>query len=106
MRIIIILLALIPSLIFASPATINVQVRVSAPDSIRVWATGFSVNDNGKGSLGRSTSKSGPAGASYSFGIKAGGKISCGHATLSKDSVVYLVYNGKICRIKKIASLQ
>lgn len=105
MRIIItVLFALFPSLIFADPA-INVQVQVSAPSSIRVWATGFSVEGKGRGSLGRSTSKTGPVGSRYFFGIKAEGKISCGHATLRKNSIVYLIYNGKICRIKKIVSL-
>lgn len=86
---------------------IKVQVQLTAPDNVRVFAVGFSVDSKNRGSLGKSTSKSGPAGSQYAFGFKmrSGLKVSCGTATLSQDSLVKLVYDGQQCKIDKIVAI-
>ena len=78
--------------------SVSVVVDPSVTKQVRVYGTGFSVNNNGKGSPGSSTTKTGPAGATYSFGFKIAGKdISCGTAVLNRDSKVTLYYRGGKC---------
>ena len=107
-KFIIITLAISPMIAFASESTITVQVQLTAPHNLRIWAVGFSVGKKSAGSLGRTTSKTGPAGGHYAFGLQAADdlKVSCGNATLIQDSLVKLVYDGKTCHIEKIVPIK
>jgi len=87
---------------FAKDKTGKIQVTVMVEKKIgkiyHVFAIGFSVNNKDRGSLGRSTKKSGPANAKYAFGFKGtAGSISCGTAVLKRDSVVLLYFKNKRC---------
>ncbi len=80
----------------------DITVRVTADKSItskmRVTAIGFEVGGKKKGGLGSGTTKTGPAGGSYSFGIRTkNGDVSCGTAVLKNNATVVLYMKGNSC---------
>lgn len=78
--------------------SVTVVVDKSISSKMRVFGTGFSVNNKSSGSMGSSTTKSGPAGGKYSFGFRiAGSDVSCGTAVLRQNSKVLLYYRGNKC---------
>jgi hypothetical protein len=102
------LVAFSTTIFAAEPSTIKVQVQLTVPDEVKIFAVGFSVGNKSRGSLGRMTTKTGPAGGSYAFGLKtdSGLKVSCGAAKLVQNSIVKLIYDGTQCKINRIVAMQ
>lgn len=92
----------------SSQEKIKVQVQLQAPKDANIRAVGFSVGKSSTGSLGRMTTKSGPANAMYSFGLrkKNGEDVPCGKAKLTKNSIVKLTYDGKKCKVHKVVGMK
>lgn len=91
--------------------SIKIQMQVTNASGVKLEAAGFSVGNEKKGSLlmggSRLVNKSGPAGQTYSFGLKTseGTRVSCGHAVLTKDSIVKVTFNGTTCKITHIRKM-
>lgn len=78
--------------------SITVVVEAKSTKHLRIYATGFSVNKKGRGALGRSTTKSGPKNAKYSFGFRGiGHDYDCGSAVLKRNSIVLLYMKNHKC---------
>ena len=80
---------------------VTVVVEKKIARKFHVFGTGFSVNNKNRGSLGRSTRKSGPRNAKYTFGFRGTrGDEDCGSAVLKRDSVVLLYFKKNKCTNK------
>ena len=78
--------------------SVTVVVEKNISSKMRIFGTGFSVNNKSSGSMGSSTTKTGPAGGKYSFGFRIAGKdVSCGTALLKQNSIVLLYFRGNKC---------
>lgn len=88
----------------ANTISVTVVVDKSISSKMRIFGTGFSVNNKSKGSMGSSTTKTGPANAKYDFGFRIAGKdVSCGSAVLRQNSTVLLYFKGNKC-VNKVTS--
>jgi len=87
----------------AKTITVTVTVDSKIAKKMTVIGTGFSVNGKSSGGAGKRTTKTGPAGANYSFGFRSyRNDISCGSSVLNKNSMVILYYVGNKCTHKVV----